>query len=199
VKKIPVLGDIPVLGFFFRSTSKTMKKSNIIIALTPYVISDLADLRRVAEKKLRERREFIDRYSALDDKAQIEADIDYRRKRGMLEEINRTAREIEDEEAELRRLRDRERLEDTVEISPPGRTGPSGPFPRPRTLPRCRARPRRPRWRRRRAGWLHPPRPGSRPPSRRPRRRPPAPTRRRPHRRRHPPHRRSLRRQPPNP
>jgi general secretion pathway protein D len=128
VKKIPILGDIPVLGFFFRSTSKTMKKSNIIIALTPYVISDLDDLRRVAEKKLRERREFIDRYSALDDKTQLEANIDYRRKRGMLEEINRTAREIDNEETELRQLRERERLEDTVEISPPGRTGPSSHY-----------------------------------------------------------------------
>jgi general secretion pathway protein D len=125
VKKIPILGDIPVLGFFFRSTSKTMKKSNIIIALTPYVITDLSDLRRVAEKKMRERRDFIDRYSALEDKAQVEADIDYRRKRGMLEEINRTAREAEDEEAELRRIRARDNVDDSTPIEPPGRRVPS--------------------------------------------------------------------------
>ena len=118
-RKIPILGDIPVLGFFFRSTSKTMKKSNIIIALTPYVINDLTDLRRVAEKKLRERREFIERYSALEDKAQFDANIDYRRKRGMLEEINRTAREIEDEEAELRRIRTRDQLVESTPIEPP--------------------------------------------------------------------------------
>jgi general secretion pathway protein D len=144
VTKIPVLGDIPVLGFFFRSTSKTMKKSNIIIALTPYVISDLADLRRVAEKKLRERREFIDRYSALDDKTQIEANIDYKSKRGMLEEINRTAREIEAEEAEIRQLRERERLEDTVEISPPGRTGPNTHYLWRRPVPAAQATPAAP-------------------------------------------------------
>jgi general secretion pathway protein D len=136
VKKVPILGDIPVLGFFFRSTSKTMKKSNIIIALTPYVISDLSDLRRVAEKKMRERREFIDRYSALEDKAQIETDIDYRRKRGMLEEINRTAREAEEEEAELRRIRARDNLDDSTPIEPPGRRVPSaGLYMPPRTLP----------------------------------------------------------------
>ncbi len=111
VKKVPILGDIPVIGFFFRSTSKSMKKANIIIALTPYVINDLSDLRRVAEKKMKERREFIDRYSSLEDTAQFEADIDYRRKRGMLEEINRMAREIEDEETELRHLREREVIE----------------------------------------------------------------------------------------
>jgi general secretion pathway protein D len=125
VKKIPILGDIPVLGFFFRSTTKTMQKKNIIIAVTPYVITDLADLRRVAEKKMRERREFIDRYSSLEDKAQVETDIDYRRKRGMLEEINRTAREAEDEEAELRRIRSRDSLDDSAPIEPPGRRVPS--------------------------------------------------------------------------
>jgi general secretion pathway protein D len=136
VKKIPILGDIPVLGFFFRSTSKTMQKKNIIIALTPYVITDLSDLRRVAEKKMRERREFIDRYSSLEDKAQVETDIDYRRKRGMLEEINRTAREAEEEEAELRRIRARDTLDDSAPIEPPGRRIPSaGRFSPARVLP----------------------------------------------------------------
>src|SRR4030095_6668888 len=73
MKKIPILGDIPVIGFFFRSTTKTTVKKNIIIAITPYVISDLSDLRRVAAHKLRERREFIERYSAVADKSQDEA------------------------------------------------------------------------------------------------------------------------------
>jgi general secretion pathway protein D len=147
VKKVPILGDIPVLGFFFRSTSKTMKKSNIVIALTPYVISDLSDLRRVAEKKLRERREFIERYSSLEDHAQIEADIDWRKKRGMLEEINRVAREAEDEEAELRRIRAREQGDDSIQVEPPGRKGPvAGPYvPLPsRTMPASTVAPARP-------------------------------------------------------
>ena len=98
MQKVPILGDIPVLGFFFRNTTKQVQKTNIIIALTPYVIDDMDDLRRVADKKMRERREFIERFSANEDKARLEANIDYRRKRGMLEEINRSAREIDDEE-----------------------------------------------------------------------------------------------------
>jgi general secretion pathway protein D len=119
VEKIPVLGDIPLLGFFFRTTRKEVRKSNIMIALTPYVVADLGDLRRIAEKKLRDRREFIDRYSALEDKAEFESDIDYRRKRGMLEEINRTVREVELEESELRRIRERE-FEESTPIEIPG-------------------------------------------------------------------------------
>jgi general secretion pathway protein D len=124
VEKVPILGDIPLLGFLFRNTTKQMLKSNIIIALTPYVITDADDLRRVAEKKMRERREFIERYSSAEDLAHFETGIDYRRKRGMLEEINRAAKEIDDEEAALRRLRERDLLEESTPIELPGTTPP---------------------------------------------------------------------------
>ena len=87
VTKIPILGDIPILGFFFRSTTKHVVKTNLIIALTPYVINDQTDLRRVLEKKMKERREFVERFGG-EDRPNPEARIDYRRKRGMLEEIN---------------------------------------------------------------------------------------------------------------
>jgi general secretion pathway protein D len=118
VTKVPILGDIPVIGFFFRSTTKDLKKTNIIIALTPYVISDLSDLRRVAEKKMRERREFIERYSTLEDRVSLDKDLDFRRKRGMLEEINKTVREMEDEEGELRKIREQDEGEDSTPIDP---------------------------------------------------------------------------------
>ena len=118
VTKVPILGDIPVIGFFFRSTQKNMKKTNIIIAITPYVISDLADLRRVAEKKMRERREFIERYSSLEDRVTLDKDLDFRRKRGMLEEINKTVREMEEEESELRGIRERDGTDDSTPIEP---------------------------------------------------------------------------------
>jgi general secretion pathway protein D len=131
VQKIPVLGDIPVLGFFFRNTSKQLVKSNIIIALTPYVITDMEDLRRVAEKKMRERREFIERFSAVEDKAHFDAAIDYRRKRGMLEEINRASREIDDEEAALRVIRERELQDESTPIEPAGQTRPRAGEPTP--------------------------------------------------------------------
>ena len=119
VSKVPILGDIPVLGFFFRSTNKTMKKTNIIIAITPYVISDLADLRRVAEKKMRERREFIERYSSLEDRVVLDKDLDFHRKRGMLEEINRTVREMEEEERELQYIKDQNSGTESETIEPP--------------------------------------------------------------------------------
>jgi general secretion pathway protein D len=119
VTKIPILGDIPVLGFFFRNTTKTVKKSNILIAITPYVISDLSDLRRVAEKKLRERRQFIERYSSLEDTSKLEnIERDLHRKRGMLEEINRSVREMEEDEDQLRKVRERDELDESSPIEP---------------------------------------------------------------------------------
>ena len=118
ITKVPILGDIPVIGFFFRSTTRDIKKTNIIIAITPYVISDLSDLRRVAEKKMRERREFIERYSSLEDRVSLDKDLDFHRKRGMLEEINKAVRDMEDEERELRQIRERDEGEDSTSIEP---------------------------------------------------------------------------------
>ncbi len=102
VNKVPLLGDIPILGYLFKSTSKTISKQNLLIILTPYIINEPGDLRRIFERKLRERREFMERYSAFRDEKDYEAEVDYRRKRGLLEEINQTAHEAEDEANELR-------------------------------------------------------------------------------------------------
>ena len=113
VVKIPLLGDIPILGFFFRNTTHHIVKTNLIIALTPYVINDQSDLRRVLEKKMKERREFVERFGG--EERPLEASIDYRRKIGMLEEINRAARDIEKEEAEM----DAIRLKDAMDESGP--------------------------------------------------------------------------------
>lgn len=38
--KVPVLGDVPVLGYAFRSESKTMDKQNLLVFITPTVVKD---------------------------------------------------------------------------------------------------------------------------------------------------------------
>ena len=102
VNKVPLLGDIPILGYLFKKTDKTVLKQNLLIVLTPYIIKDPTDLRRIMERKLRERREFLERYSVFRDERDYEAQVDFRRKRGLLEEINRTAKEAEIQASELR-------------------------------------------------------------------------------------------------
>jgi general secretion pathway protein D len=121
VSKVPLLGDIPILGYLFKTTTKTILKQNLLIILTPYVIKDPSDLRKIFERKLRERQEFLERYSAFKDDHDYEAQVDYRRKRGLLEEINRTAVEAEQESIELQAaeaaIRARE-IEGPVEFTP---------------------------------------------------------------------------------
>jgi general secretion pathway protein D len=48
VQKIPFLGDIPGLGWLFKSKSKTRQKTNLMILLTPHIVKDAADLAEVS-------------------------------------------------------------------------------------------------------------------------------------------------------
>ena len=40
VTKIPLLGDIPIIGEFFKNTSKSRDKRELIIVVTPYLVGD---------------------------------------------------------------------------------------------------------------------------------------------------------------
>ncbi|MFO0574935.1 MAG: type II secretion system secretin GspD [Polyangia bacterium] len=102
VTKIPVLGDIPILGYLFKNKERSIDKQMLLIVLTPYIINDPSELSRIFERKTRERREFIESYTAFADDRDVATAIDYTRKRGALEEINRTAVEAEREMVELR-------------------------------------------------------------------------------------------------
>ncbi len=90
VTKIPLLGDIPILGRLFQSKSKQRTKQDLLIVLTPYIIRGPDDMRRIHEQRERERLEYIERSTAFTGPGYDEH-VDYRRKRGLLEEINLTA------------------------------------------------------------------------------------------------------------
>jgi general secretion pathway protein D len=130
VQKIPLLGDIPIIGFFFRDTTRHVVKTNLIIALTPYVIADQTDLRRVLEKKMKERREFVERFGG-EERPNPEAQVDYRRKRGMLEEINRAAREVEEEDRAEQDIREKLESDHSGEIESPSQAGSKAVEPGP--------------------------------------------------------------------
>lgn len=117
VEKVPFLGDIPILGYLFRHTRTRTTKRNLLIFLTPYIIRDPSDFRRIFNRKMEERREFIEQISALRER-EWSPDIDYSRSNGLFEEINRTIRDLEEEE-ELRRQ---------MEQAPPPEHRPSPPI-----------------------------------------------------------------------
>lgn len=59
--KIPVLGDIPVLGWLFRSRSNQSSKSNMLIFITPKIIRQYETVRAILDRKLKERDDFLEK------------------------------------------------------------------------------------------------------------------------------------------
>ena len=60
--KVPILGDIPIIGKMFRGNRQSSRKSNMLIFLTPHVIDDESDLEEVYRVKVAQRQEFIRRF-----------------------------------------------------------------------------------------------------------------------------------------
>jgi general secretion pathway protein D len=103
--KVPLLGDIPLLGALFRSSSSSMTKTNLLLILTPYIIREQADLRAVFERKMQERQEFLDHYFVFAEQNDYSPPTDYSRTNGLLEEIRQTfaARDEQERVNELAR------------------------------------------------------------------------------------------------
>ncbi len=101
VSKVPVLGDIPLLGRLFQTRGKTRVKQDLLIILTPYVIRDDSDLRRIYDRKDSERRELAERASMFAEAGAYDPHVDYARKRGALQEINLASVRAENESRAL--------------------------------------------------------------------------------------------------
>ncbi len=50
ITKVPLLGDIPGLGWLFKRKSTTTKKTNLLVFITPHVIHDADDLANVTRQ-----------------------------------------------------------------------------------------------------------------------------------------------------
>lgn len=48
-KKVPILGDIPILGYAFKRKQKVDTKTELLIFLTPHVVKNPSDLGQIAE------------------------------------------------------------------------------------------------------------------------------------------------------
>jgi general secretion pathway protein D len=59
--KVPVLGDIPVLGWLFKSKSTNSTKSNLLIFITPKIVRQYEGVRKILDRKLKERDDFLER------------------------------------------------------------------------------------------------------------------------------------------
>jgi general secretion pathway protein D len=110
VTKVPILGDIPVLGHLFKYTSKIKKKTNLVILLTPYIIRDQSELDQIRMRELRQYDELVRSFHELA-AMKYEPKIDYRKKRGLVEEINRAMQGVDEDVAARAKLDTRRRVD----------------------------------------------------------------------------------------
>lgn len=87
---IPVLGDIPVLGHLFKQSSKTKRRTNLLLIITAHIVRDQEDLRAIFEHKMEERQKVIDRYLAFSSDQAWSPPRDWQRTSGLLEDIRQS-------------------------------------------------------------------------------------------------------------
>lgn len=145
--KIPVLGDIPVLGVLFRQSTKQTQKTNLLLILTPHIIRSQNDLRRIFERKMQERQEFLDRYFVFEESLPWEPAKDYSRTNGLLEHIRQTQLSLAERERLAESLQPlEEKVHEPVRplqmpaMAQPksSSTGAAKPAPKPAPRPRTR-------------------------------------------------------------
>lgn len=51
VQKIPLLGDIPLIGYMFRRTTNSNRKVNLMVFLTPHVLNERSEADRITNSK----------------------------------------------------------------------------------------------------------------------------------------------------
>ncbi len=110
VSQVPGLGSIPLLGWFFKSRRKEKEKVNLLLILVPHIIDSPDDVRRIHERRDRERLEFIERETNFR-RRPLPNNVNYRKKGGLLAAIDKEARRMEQDEALLRRAEEEMRRE----------------------------------------------------------------------------------------
>jgi general secretion pathway protein D len=125
-EKVPVLGDIPVLGALFRKRKNTQEKRNLVLVMTPYIIRNQQDLRTVFERKMQERQEYLDRYFVFSDSSDYKPPKDWSRTNGLVEDIRQSYFQLEE----------RKRLDEITRPRQLKTHEPQRPLEMPQGLPR---------------------------------------------------------------
>lgn len=68
--KIPLLGDIPILGWLFRSKSSESLKQNLLVFITPKIIKQYEYMRGILDQKIKQRDDFLQKNAGGEDSFQ---------------------------------------------------------------------------------------------------------------------------------
>ncbi|MEI7973608.1 MAG: type II secretion system secretin GspD, partial [Bdellovibrio sp.] len=66
VSKVPLLGDIPILGWLFKSRATQTVKTNLVVLLTPKIVKTDQDQRELLGRTLKERLDYVKKTGGLD-------------------------------------------------------------------------------------------------------------------------------------
>ncbi|MBT9560937.1 MAG: type II secretion system secretin GspD [Myxococcales bacterium] len=113
VRKVPVLGDIPLLGALFRQTTTKIERKNLLMIIIPHIIDDPSDLKRIHEQRMEEIRNFAEYLATR--KKEYMGQINYGKKHGLLQEIHRVVEQTRDERYQLE-----QQLFDESDVDPVG-------------------------------------------------------------------------------
>ncbi|GMR05069.1 MAG: type II secretion system secretin GspD [Thermodesulfobacteriota bacterium] len=54
ISKVPILGDIPLMGWLFKSKSEKVEKTNVLVFMTPHIIDSYEGFEAIKKKKVEE-------------------------------------------------------------------------------------------------------------------------------------------------
>jgi general secretion pathway protein D len=141
IQQVPGLGSVPILGWLFKRRVKQKEKVNLLIILVPHVVETADDIRRIHERRTRERYEFLERETSFK-RRDLATNVNYRKKAGLLANMDREARRLESEELLLREAEQElasERITGEIGLSPridePEQAVGDKPRPRPEAAP----------------------------------------------------------------
>lgn len=81
-QKVPFLGDLPILGWLFKSSKSTKKKINLLVFLTPKIVRSHEDRQNLLGEKIKSRLEWLQQNTST-------TDVSHSRSLELLEKIER--------------------------------------------------------------------------------------------------------------
>jgi general secretion pathway protein D len=79
ITKVPLLGDIPIIGWLFKSRSSSKEKTNMLIFLTPKIVRTATDSNELLSQKLDQRQKYIQSIGGRDPYGEAVDEIQKRR------------------------------------------------------------------------------------------------------------------------
>ncbi len=102
IQKVPLLGEIPIVGSLFTNDSTTMKKNNLVVIITPYMIPKAKDItyvrNQLAELKGMEDKYLEDSLIRLKEDA-IKKKIDTQKREKKITELNNQLKELKSKDS----------------------------------------------------------------------------------------------------